>query len=474
MSRYMGIKMGVFFIIAAVLSGQAHGRTKVYSSVNPAAGSLISNSRPTISAEYVDDGIGVNPSESKLFVDGQDVTSSSQPGPNRITYTPSSPLSDGTHTIKLTVVDKAGNTSSASWSFTIDTLPPVVKITSHKPGTFVNRSPVLISGTVDDTRARVMVNGIAAAVESGTFSARVNIVEGNNTIIAVATDLFGNTGSDSVVITLDSRPPAVEISSPTPNSMLNTRTVTVSGTIDKNAVAVAVGVKGGENSVQAEIGSGTFTAKDVKLSEGINTIFAKAVSAAGNTGSAIVKVTVDSIPPKIAITSPKNGIVTNKKMITVSGSVDDNGALVRVNKIAAQISKGVFTLSALSLSEGSNTINVTAVDRAGNEANTSSVIVILDTTPPAAPSLNAMTQVTRQPEIVVTGSSEPGASVEVFVNNSSRGKIKADEKGGFSLKVGLSEGNNTVTAIAYDATGNSSAPSAPLNIFLDTKPPKIL
>lgn len=474
MSRCMAIKWGIVFLIGALVAGQAPAQTKVYSSVNPAAGSLISNARPTISAEYVDDGIGVNPNESRLYVDGQDVTSASQPGPNRITYVPSSPLSDGTHTVKLTVVDKAGNTSSASWSFTVDTLPPAVKITSHKAGSFVNRSPVLITGTVDDIRARVMVNGIAAAVEKGTFSARVNIVEGNNTITAVATDPFGNTGNDSITITLDSRPPVVEIISPAPNSVLNTRVVTVNGTIDKNAATVSVGVKGSENHVQAEIGSSTFTARDVKLSEGVNVIFARAVSAAGNAGTATVKVTVDSIPPKIAITSPKNNVVTNKKMITVTGTVDDQGALVKVNNTPAQVTKGFFTLSALSLSEGSNTITVTAVDRAGNEAKAASVIVVLDTTPPSSPTLDTLTPVTRTPHITITGSSEPGAAVEIFVNNGSRGTVRADDKGGFSLKVGLSEGNNTITAIAYDASGNASAPSAPLNVFLDTKPPKIL
>lgn len=192
----------------------------------------------------MDDGIGVNPAETRLFVDDQEVTSAAHSGPNRITYTPASPLSDGVHTVKIIVVDKAGNTSSASWSFTVDTLPPIVKITSHKAESFVNRSPVLITGTVDDPKARVTVSGIAAVVEKGVFSARVNLVEGKNSITAVAVDPFGNTASDTVIITLDSRPPAVEITSPSPNSIMNTKTVVVSGITDKHAAAVTIEVKG--------------------------------------------------------------------------------------------------------------------------------------------------------------------------------------------------------------------------------------
>lgn len=478
MSRSMAkvssvIIFGVMILYAIHAAAESQGRA--YSSVSPANGSLISSSRPTISAEYVDEGIGINPSETRLYVDGQDVTSSSQPGPNRITYIPSSLLSDGGHTVKIVVVDKAGNTSEASWHFSVDTAPPVVKITSHKSGSYVNKSPVLVTGTVDDDKARVVVNGIAAAVERGVFSARVNILEGNNTITATATDPFGNSGSDSVVITLESRPPAIEITAPSPNSIINTRVVTVTGKVDKNAVSVSV-VAGDKHSasVQAEISSGTFTAKEVKLSEGVNVITVKAVSAAGNAGTTSVKVVVDSIPPTVVITSPKSATVTNKKMIIVTGTVDDQTALVKVNDTPAQVSKGFFTLSAITLAEGSNTITVTASDRAGNLAKPAVITVVLDTTPPSPPSLNVLTPVTRTPHAVVTGSAEPGIAVEIFVNNTSMGSVKTDEKGGFSFKVGLSEGNNTVTAVAYDASGNASVPSTPLNVFLDTKPPKVL
>ncbi len=445
-----------------------------HSSLTPSNGSLINNSRPSISAEYVDEGIGVSPGESRLYLDGQDVTSSSQASQNKITFVPSNALADGSHKVKLDVVDRAGNVDTVTWSFTIHTQPPKIKITSHNPGQFVNRSPALISGTVDNPRARIVVNGIAAFVEKGSFAAKVSLVDGNNTISAVATDSFGNTGSDSITLVVDTKPPIVDITAPSANSVINSKTVTVTGTVSKGIASVTINTQAGGEGVKAEISSGSFTAKDVKLSEGTNTIMIKAVCLAGNTGTAYVRVTVDSVPPRITITAPRDMKVENRKIITVTGTVDDPTAMVRINNTPVQASRGLFALSSANLTEGNNTITATAVDRAGNQAKPASVTILLDTTPPSSPSLNALPSVTRTPALPVSGSAEPGAKVELFVNSASKGAVKADDKGSFQFTINLSEGNSALTAIAYDVSGNASAPSAVSNVFLDTKPPKIL
>lgn len=446
----------------------------ISSSVAPSNGGLINNSKPVVSAEFIDDGIGVSTNDTKLYVDGQDVSASAQVSPNKIIYNPSAPLADGGHKIKLYVVDKAGNASEVQWSFAIHTQPPQIKITSHQANQFVNKSPVVIFGSINDPRARIVVNGISAFVEKNVFSAKVSLVEGNNTITAVATDGFGNTGSDAVVIVVDTKPPIVDITSPTASSLINTRLVTVTGITDKNAASVTVGSRAGAQGVSAILNAGTFTAKDVKLEEGMNTITVTALSQAGNKGTASVKVLVDSIPPKLTITTPRDMTVMNKKMITVSGTVDKSSAMVKVNDTPVQVSKGKFTLSSLSLSEGNNTITATAVDRAGNQAKASVVTIVLDTTPPAPPTLAPLPPVTRMSPVTVSGNTEPGARVDVFANSAPHGTIRADEKGAFSLKINLVEGNNAVSAVSYDAPGNASAPSAVVNVFLDTKPPKIL
>lgn len=461
--------------IPAEVNAPSGGRSaaRVYATLNPGDGSMINNAKPAITAEYLDEGIGVNPAESKLFVDGADVTSGAALSANKITYTPPAPLADGTHKVKLDVVDRAGNATSVAWSFTVHTRPPAIRITSHTQNQFVNQGHITVSGTVDNPRARVVVNGIGAVSERGAFTARVNLIEGGNTLTAVATDSFGNSGSDTVVVVVDTKPPVIEIAAPTASSLLNTRTATVSGMVDKKAATVTVSAGKGA-AVPAELGSGSFTVKDVALAEGVNIITARAVSQAGNTGTATVKVTVDSVPPRVAITAPKDQSVTNRKTIPVSGTADDPLASVKVNGTPVQIIRGGFTLASVSLNEGSNAITVTATDRAGNQAKASVVTVMLDTTPPPSPTISPLPPVTRSAAIAVSGTAEPGAQAEIFVNGASKGRVKADDKGAFRQSLNLTEGNNAVTAVAYDAIGNASPPSAAVNVFLDTKPPKIL
>jgi len=448
---------------------------RIYTSLNPSDGSFINNARPAIGAEYADDGIGINPAETKLFIDGVDVSPQAQATPNKVTYTPAAPLGDGIHKVRLDIDDKAGNPASVTWTFTLHTQPPKIRINSHKPNQYVNRSPIVVTGSVDTVNVRVMVNGVVASLERGVFSAKVNIVEGSNTITAVATDPFVNTGMDSVTVVLDSKPPTIEITGPQANSLLNSKTVIVSGIADGKAAAVTVATSPTKTgAMTADLAPGTFTAKEVRLEEGVNTITAKAVSMAGTSATSAIKVTVDTIPPRITLTAPKDQTLTNKKMITVTGTIDDPLATVKVNNTPVQVSKGVFTLSGVNLAEGSNTITATAIDRAGNQAKAAGIIVVLKTMPPAPPRLGELPFITRDTVITVKGSADPASVVELFMNSASKGSVKADEKGAFSFKVNLQEGNNAFSAVTSDAVGNVSASSTVVNVFLDTKPPKIL
>jgi hypothetical protein len=58
------------------------------------------------------------------------------------------------------------------------------------------------------------------------------------------------------------------------------------------------------------------------------------------------------------------------------------------------------------------------------------------------------------------------------VNSEDNGAARADEKGAFSFKINLTEGSNAISVVVYDMPGNASAPSAVMNVFLNTKPPE--
>ncbi len=80
--------------------------------------------------------------------------------------------------------------------------PLVINITSPPNGTVVSTATTAISGTVTNTSS-VTVNGLTTSVSNGTFTKSVNLVEGQNTITATATDQYGQTASDSITITMN-------------------------------------------------------------------------------------------------------------------------------------------------------------------------------------------------------------------------------------------------------------------------------
>lgn len=102
--------------------------------LQPPNSSIINTSFPTIKADFFDDS-GINSSSAVLNVDGIKVTPSSNVTVSNITYTPFSPLDDGSHTINLWIRDYWSNLAFISWSFEIDTTSPatITDLTAINP-----------------------------------------------------------------------------------------------------------------------------------------------------------------------------------------------------------------------------------------------------------------------------------------------------------------------------------------------------
>jgi len=98
--------------------------------------------------------------------------------------------------------------SSSSGDGTFLTLVPrgplVLSIDSPKPGANLSRSEIMVKGTVSQENGLetgVVVNGRIAVVTGNHFIAnRVPLEEGQNQITAVATDVNGNTATDSMTV----------------------------------------------------------------------------------------------------------------------------------------------------------------------------------------------------------------------------------------------------------------------------------
>jgi len=190
-----------------------------------------------------------------------------------------------------------------------------------------------------------------------------------------------NLSGGNLVVT-DTIPPTVIITSPLNLVTVGSSPINISGIVDDPAATVTV------NGIPAAISSGQFTVSNVTISEGMNTIVARAIDPSNNIATASVNISLDSTPPHIAITSPPDGYKTASSPITVTGiindivrgTVNDNQGSVIVNGIDASISNRNFIVESVPLSPGLNTITAVGADQWGNTASTS-ITVNLDTTP---------------------------------------------------------------------------------------------
>lgn len=204
----------------------------------PASGAYLATNTPAISFQLRDetDGSGIKITSLAIKIDGgatitntsQGVSVTSVSGGYNVTYTPQSALSDGAHTVTVNIQDNDGNAATqASRSFTVDTVPPELSVTSPAEGTtYKNTAPLSVTGTTNDiTSSTVTVTiklnnvdqGTVTVDASGNFSKAVTLIEGENTIVVTATDLAGKTTTVTRTVILDTVAPTVSSITIVPN-----------------------------------------------------------------------------------------------------------------------------------------------------------------------------------------------------------------------------------------------------------------
>lgn len=204
----------------------------------PTASAFITNANPKIAWKVTDDDSGVNPDTIALTVDGKavtaaDITKTAVSGGYECSYTPKTALGDGEHTITATVSDYDGNAASAkSVTFTVDTIPPTLNVTSPAEGLVTNQSSLTVAGTTNDVTSKpvtVTVNGASVTVNSdGSWSKTITLTNGNNTITIVATDRAGKTTTVTRTVKLDTGAPVIKSVTLTPNPVDAGKTFVIS------------------------------------------------------------------------------------------------------------------------------------------------------------------------------------------------------------------------------------------------------
>lgn len=203
----------------------------------PASSSYLSNNTPAITFQLRDEsnGSGVKISSLTIKLDSTTLTNTSPgvsitnvSGGYNVTYTPQVGLSDGPHTVTINVQDNDGNAAvAATRTFTIDTVPPVLNISSPSEDlTYTNVAPLTVVGVTNDiTSSSVTIKikhnnvdqGTITVDGSGNFSKELTLAVGENTISITATDLAGKVTTIDRTVIYDKIPPTINSIVITPN-----------------------------------------------------------------------------------------------------------------------------------------------------------------------------------------------------------------------------------------------------------------
>ena len=249
---------------------------------------------------------------------------------------------------------------------------PQLSISTLNDGTITHVPTLNITGSAVSQNgvASLLVNGTPVQLDAGNgFSLAVLMTEGRNSFVTTVLDNAGLETTDSRSITLDTKAPAITVSTPADNSILSAAAVLVTGYLD-NPGTVSATVNGG--SPQAAVMDGTGFSVTLALADGSNTLLIGATDLAGNSSTVKRTVVSDTAKPALAITVPSADTVVNATTMLLSGTVSDNLGTPSVTitldgqSYTPQVTDGVFQQQLSLPSVKSYAITVTATDQAGN------------------------------------------------------------------------------------------------------------
>ncbi|TEG53265.1 Ig-like domain-containing protein [Pseudomonas aeruginosa] len=398
--------------------------------IDPSNGSVIAGTAEAGATVILTDG-GGNP-----------IGQATADGSGNWTFTPSTPLANGT-VINAVAQDPAGNTSGPA-SVTVDAIAPPAPVIDPSNG-------VVISGTAEAGATVILTDGNGnpigqvTADGSGNWSFTPGTPLANGSVInALAQDAAGNT-SGPASTTVDSVAPATPVLDPSNGTV-------ISGTAEAGATVILTDGGGNPIGQATADGSGNWSfTPGTPLTNGtvINVV---AQDAAGNT-SGPVSTTVDAVAPATPVIDPSNGV-------ELSGTAEPGVRVILTdgngNPIGQTLADGSgnWTFTPGTPLANGTVVNAVAQDPAGNTSGPASTTV--DTVAPATPVINASNG------SVITGTAEVGAKVILTDGNGNPiGETTADGSGNWTFTPGTPLANGTViNAVAEDAAGNASGPAS--------------
>lgn len=302
------------------------------------------------------------------------------------TWTCSTTLGSGPHTVVARQTDRAGNVSpdSTPRAFTVEGLPNVL-LNTPSDITGPNSSAYIVSGACTSTAGNVTVSvGLittSVPCANGTFSATLNVSplsDGSMITVRASQTTAAGTGADTRVVRKDATAPAPPIIvAPLTGAVTTTNTPAITGTAEPGAI-VTVYVNGNQvgTAVANAMGDWSFT-PPTPLADGTYVVVASARDASGNesargTGPTF---TVDSMAPAApVITAPENNAsVDDDRPLTITGVAERLSTVTLYvdgkavgTATADESGRFSYELDPSALGDGAHTLVADARDAAGN------------------------------------------------------------------------------------------------------------
>ncbi|EPW8854537.1 Ig-like domain-containing protein [Enterobacter kobei] len=434
-------------------------------------------------------------------------------------------LADGTWTIDVSVTDRSGNTGSSSLDVVVNTVTPVIGISTLAADDVINATEkgqdLQLSGTSNQpegTRITVTLNGIdytAIADASGNWSVTVPATavgalgEAHYTVTANVTDSVGNSASASHDVLVDSSLPVVTINTLAGDNIVNAAEVAAGQTLTGKVTHAAPG-----DTVTIILGGPTYTATvqddltwSLPLSEGQLTalgngdltLSASVTNAHGNTGSSSLDFTIDAQLPGLRIDTVAGddviNIIEHGQNLIVSGSSTDlvAGSTVTVtingsNYFATVLADGTWkaAIPAADVSqwaEGALDIKASAQDTSGNPV-TIGTVVDVDLAPVAitissVTDDNVLNAAEKGQDLLLSGTTsnvEAGQTVTItFAGKTWTTTVDANGDWTYTVPAadlsGLKDGDASVQVNVTNANGNAASSAQEFSV--DTTAPTV-
>ncbi len=230
-------------------------------------------------------------------------------------------INDGVNRLAVTGVDEAGQKWLAVVSVLRDLTPPLISLTTPPEEASSNEPDVVFEGTLDDSTARLTLNGELVPVDPATGAFRVTapLIGPEGRYKLEALDNANNRSEVSRLVKFDADRPFVKILEPAPGTLLARSFLPLKVHSSKVPAKIEVlldDVSVGETQLTASPFS--YQVENLDVPDGPHKLLVRLTDSAGNKAEARGSVSSDTKAPLIEVQGVAEGMTTERARISVS------------------------------------------------------------------------------------------------------------------------------------------------------------